>query len=359
MTVPQASNAIQEEVPFASQPTTSSSQPNAKPAAASNAAPITNLNQVPRIVIGNSPESTPEPDNLTESRERLGSSSATDQSISTMYKKINNLTKCLGAGFAPENTLSEIFRNSRQELENLLTKSLHGHRDADAPAPDIPKLVDFICDKAPKIFATLVKSEREHLISRFFETNVDDSLLPVTKSGPGGSTLVSFRAEAAEEVADLAVRRANEEASRIKAINSDTLRLKQSAEAKAKFFEERLSDAKEAKESANAKVAATFRGWRDQDIDKFCDDYQWRFAAPVFQADSFNYIFAESTVMPFSPSHRTKTGTFSWVEKRQVHPDHLPPVPVSLSPIDPVREGYILYSLVKDVLTSAWLCRAR
>lgn len=301
-------------------------------------------------------------DNAPKSDENPGSPSATDQSHSSMYEKIDDLTrfKCsngVEAGFAPQHTLRNMFRTSNEGLENLLKEKLTERTRLDS-SPTIQELVTFICDKAPKAFATLVFSEREHLILRFFKNGFDDSLLPVVKKG--GTTLISFPADADVQLAGLAATLANEQVVEIKKLHDQdsTKRFAQrvkDAQDSAKRCAQLAKDAGDAAASANAKVAAAFDGCGRQDTDKFYE-YQWRFTAPVFKAESFKYIFADKAIMPFWPSVRTLPGIFSSVEKRQIHPDHLPGNAVSLSPIATVtsksNEIHLLgdYALTHDGL---------
>ncbi len=193
---------------------------------------------------------------------------------------------------------------------------------------------------------------------RFFENDLDDGLLPVARSE---GRHLSFPAEADVKLADIAVRFANEEAARMKTDEAkmrekwedavanarradprateaketavaDAERAKQyatkakkAADADAKRAEQHAVKAREAAVASNSKVAATFKGWRSQEIGNFCIMFQWPFMAPVFNQARFNYRFHEKTVMPFWPSgvQNKSGGYFSHVEKWQVPRVHL------------------------------------
>ncbi|KAL8365344.1 hypothetical protein RB595_004244 [Gaeumannomyces hyphopodioides] len=233
------------------------------------------------------------------------------------YREIKALKKCpngTDAGFVPEHSLRDLFRELRAHLRNL--KTLRG-------ADRIDELVLFICERAPKAFATLVFSNQEHLIISLFNNEFDDTLLPVTMNT--SEELYSFPAEARVELADMAVMLANDEDSRIKDVDLKTKEMKKDARAQAARASERATEARAAAIVAADKVAATFGRWDERAIDEFCEIYQWRFLAPVFDGVQFYNMFAEKAVMPFwSSGDIVKHGPFSSVEKRQAHRAHLP-----------------------------------
>jgi len=216
------------------------------------------------------------------------------------------------ATFVPEHSLRDLFKDLGEGLEEFLIDKLRASGSLDANASRTTDLVRFICDKAPKTFATLVFSDSEHLIVKFYENGLDDVLLPVVKED---SELISFPAKADVGLADMAARLASDEASRAKHI--DSKREKDAAAA----AERARRDAK----TAALKVERTFRGWSPREIRNFYENHQWRFMAPVFNDAHFNYWFAEKAQMPFWPSGvRARSGPFSSVEKWGVHRDHLP-----------------------------------
>ena len=251
-----------------------------------------------------------------------------------LWGKINALKKCpdgTEANFVPEYSLRDLFRELDGELKKLLADripALKGPLDANRSSDRIAELVTFICEQAPKAFATLVFSDREHLIIRFFDNKLDDALLPASRNRAG--KLLSFPAEAKVELADMAFRLASEEASRIKGKDPNTKKMKDDADAHASTAFQHAAEARAAATVAAGKVAATFAGWPDRDINSFCHEYQWRFLAPVFDGAHFHHMFAEGAKMPFWPSgDRVRHGPFSSVEKWQVHRAHLPPNVVS------------------------------
>jgi len=234
------------------------------------------------------------------------------------------------ANFVPEHSLKNLLKSSTDGPKKLLMDHLREKRvfvDVDVNrAADIAR---FICEEAPKTFATLIFSDLEHLIVTFFENNFNDSLLPVVKiPDRSDMKLASFPAEAAVELANLAVRLANDEASSIKDTNADTRKKKAHAIANANAAALQADQAREDAAAADRKVSATFtieNGWKSRWINKFCDEYQWRFTAPVFNEVQFSYLFAEKAEMPFwpCPDVRPKYGPFSYVQKWQVHRNHL------------------------------------
>jgi hypothetical protein len=244
-----------------------------------------------------------------------------------MYKKIRSLHKSadgMDAEFVPENSLRDLFKKSNDELVNLLEARAKNGK-LHSSAIQIPGLVTFICDKAPKVFATLIYSDLEHYIVHFYQNELDDTLLPVMKEGTSNK-LISFSAKAGEELANVAVRLANAKASRIKSTDSDMREKRAEADANARVALKQAKLAQKDASAAHLKVSKTFAGWDDREIDKFCDDYQWRFTAPVFNEADFNYMFAKKAKMPFWPSHvAPRSGPFSFVEKWQVPRDHIPP----------------------------------
>lgn len=273
-----------------------------------------------------------------EASEPIGLSSDSDESRLSMYDEIDELTNLKPwegeePKFAPEHTLSDLFKaSSAGPLKDLLKKRF---RDAGTSLDDdrLSELVKFVCHKAPKIFATLVFLDGEHLILRFLDNGFDDRLLPVVKNG--SLTLVSFSANAEVKLLSEAVQLANEKASRIKSTNPVMVQVKNRARDEAQKLRDRVGEAQKAAECADAKVKEIFDLPNQQQrrvVNKFSDDYQWRFTAPVFTTDRFDYIFADKTVMPFWPSVKTRNGPFSSVEQRQAHRNHLSLITVSPSP---------------------------
>ncbi|KLU86584.1 serine/threonine protein kinase [Magnaporthiopsis poae ATCC 64411] len=216
---------------------------------------------------------------------------------SDLWDKIKALQKRpdgTDANFVPEHSLRDLFRNLDAQLKDLLADHLNASRASD----HIAELVTFICEQAPKAFATLVFSDRERFIIHFFNNKLDDALLPVSRDTAG--KLVSFPAEAKVKLAEMAVRLANEEASRIHDVD---LEAKKGARAHVIRASQHADEARAAAAVAASKVAATFAGWDPREISYFCDEYQWRFLAPVFDdRANFYHIFDYRVEMPFWPS---------------------------------------------------------
>ncbi|KAF2688472.1 HET-domain-containing protein [Lentithecium fluviatile CBS 122367] len=68
--------------------------------------------------------------------------------------------------------------------------------------------------------------------------------------------------------------------------------------------------------------------WTPREIDDFCDDFQWRFRAPVFSTNSKTnlnqYNLHGSTIIPFIKKHADRgEGKFGKVTKYEIHPNHI------------------------------------
>lgn len=284
--------------------------------------------QLPSIKVGDESEEGTE---LFKPRESLESTSVEVESDNTsLYEKIHNLTKDpdgIETTFIPENSLKVLFKDANAGLK----VDVVDHLGQDTKL--VEDVVTFICEKAPKVYATLVYSMAPHLIVRFLENKLDDALLPVVRKETG---LTSFAAQARLDLAEEALKRANLKASELQKIAianlSDTKisRLHEEAKAAAEDAQHAANKAREAFKVATGKVKLTFSGWRLQDRNNFCETHQWTFMAPVFKEAQFSYKFHEKTKMPFWPSDFTpKTGNFSSVTRRQIDRNHLPQNDVS------------------------------
>ncbi|KAL8397154.1 hypothetical protein RB594_004027 [Gaeumannomyces avenae] len=247
-----------------------------------------------------------------ESKELSPPASSITTSPDFLYKEIKALKKRpdgRDGGFVPDHSLKDLFRKLGAHLRNLET--LRGTHHID-------EIIPFICNQAPKAFATLVFSGHVHLIVCLFDNGIDDTLLPVTTNTAG--ELRSFPAEARVELAEMAVMLANEEVSRIKDVDIKTIKMKEDARAQAIAASELAASARE-----DAIVAAAFEPWPPMTLDHFHEIHQWPFFAPVFDGAQFYNMFAEKARMPFWPTDQSvKHGPFSSVEKWQVPRVHLP-----------------------------------
>jgi hypothetical protein len=240
----------------------------------------------------------------------------------SLFGKIHNLAKDRDGtetAFVPENSLKVLFNDPnaglRADVVNHLSKDLN---------PDV--VVRFICDKAPKVYATLVFSQVGRLIVHFFENELDDSLLPVVREK---GHVFSFPAQARLDLADEAVKLANQKTSDLESIarrnpvGADATRLEK-AKKDAQAAQREAQEAEQAFLVAAGKVNRTFKPWGLQDRINFCDVHQWFFIAPVFNEAQFIYKFHDKARMPFWPPHfKPKTGNFSSVTKRRIDGNHL------------------------------------
>jgi hypothetical protein len=142
---------------------------------------------------------------------------------------------------------------------------------------DVSTLARFVCDRAKRLFATLVFAEVEHLIDHFYEHDFEDKKLPVS----------------------LKVERTiwRVEASRL----NDNNRI-----IDAHPFNDRNS-------------------WTRRKIADFQNSYQWPFLCPVFVKSQFEYEFHERFRMPFvdKESRSYKESMFSIVEEWRIHRNHI------------------------------------
>lgn len=249
-----------------------------------------------------------------------------------LFARIYHLVKDsdkIRRAFVPENSLEVLFKDPNAELSSHVLKHLN---EDEKLKHDI--IVSFICEKAPKVYATLVFSNAEHLIMRFWQKKMDDTLLPVVEEEEG---VVSVPAQARLGLAEEALSLANQTASELDAIARESgTRTDWERHEEAKAIAEAAlrdhGDAENAFNSAAETVKETFHLWDLRDIVKFCESEQWRFVAPVFSEAQFNYKFHESTRMPFLRSESIgKQGRFSRVRRVQLHRNHLLQNDVSLS----------------------------
>lgn len=173
--------------------------------------------------------------------------------------------------FLPDNVLRELICR-----ETVLTAL---ERERRRLQTNISDLADFICNHAPKLFASLVWNESMTSIDDFYRCKIDDTKLPLE----------------------------------LKIIEQD-------GETWINVFEYKFGQ-------LNVIEDHPFHepGWSDIFIGNFRDNAQWFFQSPVFYGHQFRYHFHDRARMPFiSETHVSQREShFSVVEQWQVHRNHL------------------------------------
>ena len=149
----------------------------------------------------------------------------------------------------------------------------------------IPELARFFSNRAFKVFAILVRHRQLSLVNRFYQSLIDDSMLPIYKQYRIVEGKTDWRIESYNN-----------------SFNYDAV----------------LSN-----------VFHVGDPW-DKQIDEFCESWQWPFVPPVFVRTRFRYKFPDKVRLPFTGIRRIKP----WVSnpgsvvKESVHIDHVPNDPV-------------------------------
>lgn len=74
----------------------------------------------------------------------------------------------------------------------------------------------------------------------------------------------------------------------------------------------------------NAMFRSANPAWDEQDIERFCNDMQWQFTAPIFEKANFTHEFEAGTVLPFTTRpEEVASGGYGRVDKVTIHRDHI------------------------------------
>ncbi|KID95966.1 hypothetical protein MAJ_08107, partial [Metarhizium majus ARSEF 297] len=163
-----------------------------------------------------------------------------------------------GDAFVPISALNEIL--TKENIETILKSCSNVISPAGiSPDPVPPDLFSFIPNDAARCFAILLSIGQPEQISDFQSLGFTDAQLPIAWNP---NVTARGRTTAAEGISVLE-----------SAISQNLYRSKNAA-------------------------WTVFGGWETQQILSFCSS-QWRFLAPVFNDDKFEYALEPSTPMPF------------------------------------------------------------
>lgn len=172
--------------------------------------------------------------------------------------------------FLPANCLRDVL--SKEAVRVQLEEQQKEH-PGNFGTTGLESLVKFVCEKAPKTFATLVWSDNISRTNQFYVAGFDDTVLPVIQVDN-------------------------------KMLPSD----------------EKFSEVVDSVFKYNP------RKWNRRQVTNFYSA-QWRFLAPIFSKDQFQYRFHQQIRMPFIKKfhHGGTSGAFGMVEEWIIHRHHLDP----------------------------------
>jgi hypothetical protein len=185
-------------------------------------------------------------------------------------------------GFVPETSLRDVLSEVtvKEILKSLGMKNSHKlsesykWKEQNDWNPTIMELTEFICQKAPKIFATLICADccKRDLIFRFYEEEIDDSKLPVILDWNEVDQIPTVKCQSTNDV--------------LATLDSDTL--------------------------------------SSGSCDLF-NYYHWLFLAPVLGKEKFGKDYSDGTRIPFTDPGNLESfsSNYSEVKQRWIHPDYL------------------------------------
>ncbi|KAF2104859.1 kinase-like protein [Rhizodiscina lignyota] len=178
-------------------------------------------------------------------------------------------------GIIPEKSLRDVLSEPavKEVLESFESKASYKSKEQCEKKSTIGDLMEFICGKATKIFATIVLAECSlELIHWFHKRGIDDSTLPISLKWDKENQTSTAESECTNDP--------------LGTLSLDSL-----------------------------------TSGRGQQFMR----YQHLFLAPVFQKEKFEYSFSKNTRLPFVDTRDNITAStqFSEVKERRIHRDYL------------------------------------
>ncbi|KAJ3533867.1 hypothetical protein NM208_g7792 [Fusarium decemcellulare] len=212
--------------------------------------------------------------------------------------------------FSPEGSLDELI------TRNSILRAFYeqGRKPPEITPAHVERTVDFILDRAKKLFAISIltgfKHEKLRQVMSLFESNsISDRKLPLEKShlrdlGPPFFDPGEDDGHGSEDSSDFgatgkrALSHGNDDDDDYDGSDDD-------------------SDEEDTEDEESL--------WEESDISHFCDTHQWEICAPVFFANKDNHDLDPQAILPFIAKHEdsTDSGSFGQVIKYSIHNCHL------------------------------------